>query len=51
MGSFDTTPFCGLKRDVGAFIFRDWWSLRNRWMADLRELCDKIDKGELAAPE
>lgn len=50
MDAFDTAPFCGLKRSVTAFIFRDWWSLRNRCEFDLRALCEAIDKGTVLPP-
>jgi len=35
---------CGRRRDLNAFIFRDWWALRSRFEFDLSELRDKIPR-------
>jgi hypothetical protein len=51
MDSFDTTPYCGSKRDISAFIFRDWWSLRNRCEFDLAELCKAVKDGTVPPPD
>jgi len=50
MSRIDTTPFCGNKRRLSAFVFRDWWCLRNRYEYDLKELCEGIEKGVIPAP-
>ena len=41
---------CGRKRHVSAFIFRDWWSVRQRYEYDLRELCRGVSRGSLTPP-
>lgn len=33
---------CGRHRDLNAFIFRDWWTLRSRFEFDLKELCKGV---------
>ncbi|MDX9724037.1 MAG: hypothetical protein RBU37_25030 [Myxococcota bacterium] len=48
--SFDTRPFGVKKRSISAFVFRDWWSLRNRCEADLRDLCNGVTQGRLPDP-
>jgi hypothetical protein len=48
--SFDTAPFCGVRRPLSAFVFRDWWGLRGKAELDIRELCDKIDRDQLPEP-
>jgi hypothetical protein len=40
---------CGRRRDLNAFIFRDWWALRARFEFDLRELREGVPK-KLPAP-
>jgi hypothetical protein len=41
---------CGRKRDLNAFIFRDWWALRSRFEFDLGELREKIPRPLPAPP-
>ena len=51
MENFDTASYLGgVNRDVSAFVFRDWWSLRNRWEFDLRELCRAVDENKVGLP-
>lgn len=50
MQSFDTTQYCGIKRSVTAFVYRDWWSLRNRYEFDLESLCEAVDNGVVPPP-
>ena len=42
---------CGRKRDLNAFIFRDWWALRARFDFDLRELREGVPRKLPAPPE
>ncbi len=51
MDAFDTTSYCGIRRDISAFIFRDWWSLRNRCEFDLQALCETVEKGIVPPPD
>ena len=51
MADIDTTPHCGARQDVSAFVFRDWWSLRNRYEDDLKELCEKVTSGIVLPPQ
>jgi hypothetical protein len=47
----DTANYCdGKSRWVGTFVFRDWWSLRNRWEWDIGKLCVAVQKGDIAPP-
>lgn len=49
--AFDTAPYCrGVQHKVGAFVFRDWWSLRNKWEYDLKQLCEGVAKGTILPP-
>ncbi len=50
MDAFDTTSYCGIKRHIGAFVFRDWWSLRNRYEFDLHALCVGVKNGTVPPP-
>lgn len=50
MSEFDTMAYCGRKRKVSAFVFRDWWSLRNRFEFDIAELCSRVNAGALPPP-
>ena len=36
---------CGQRRDLNAFIFRDWWALRARIDFDLRQLREGVRRG------
>jgi hypothetical protein len=42
---------CGSPRVVTAFFYRDWWSVYSRYEYDLRELCQKLARGELPPGE
>lgn len=42
---------CGRRREMNAFIFRDWWALRARFEFDLRELREGVPKKLPAPPE
>ena len=33
---------CGRLRTLKAFIFRDWYSLRSRYLSDLNQLKERI---------
>lgn len=33
---------CGRRRELNAFIYRDWWALRSRFEFDLKELCKGV---------
>lgn len=44
---------CGVKREITAFVFRDWWGVFKRYDSDLHQLCrglqgstDPIPAGE-----
>lgn len=51
MERFDTSSYCGVKRGISAFVFRDWWSLRNRYEFDLKALCKAVADGTITTPE
>jgi hypothetical protein len=42
---------CGRRRDLNAFIYRDWWALHARFEFDLKELRDGIPKKLSPPPE
>lgn len=50
MQEIDSTPYCGIKRKISAFIFRDWWALRKRYEYDLRQLRKMVADGGLIEP-
>jgi hypothetical protein len=51
MAAIRVDRYCGVPRKLSAFVFRDWWSVRQRYEYDLRELCKFVRKGELTPPE
>jgi hypothetical protein len=41
---------CGRRRELNAFIYRDWWALRSRFEFDLKELCEGVPDPLVAPP-
>jgi len=41
---------CGSKREVNAFVFRDWWSVYRRYEWDLKELIGGVRGRRLTPP-
>jgi len=50
MQGFDTSPYCGTRREISAFVFRDWWSLRNRCEYDLIMLKKAVEEKQILSP-
>lgn len=44
LGRFKTQPFCGKDRSISVLVFRDWSSLENRCVNDLKELWEAKDR-------
>ncbi len=42
MGDVVRMQNCGRRRELNAFIYRDWWALRSRFEFDLKELCKGV---------
>lgn len=40
----------GCKRNLDAFVFKDWWSLRSRYEDDIKDLVDGVKSGKLPTP-
>lgn len=47
---FQTIEYCGVRRPISAFVFKDWWCIRNRCIKDLRDLIEGIDSGLIPQP-
>jgi hypothetical protein len=41
---------CGLRRKLGAFVYPDWPSARQRYEYDLRKLVESVESGRLPPP-
>jgi hypothetical protein len=50
LAAFDTSSYCSVSRRVSAFVFRDWWSLRQRCEFDIDQLCRRIKRGRIIDP-
>ena len=46
----DRRQLCG-DRPVSVFVYRDWWSLRNKRQGDVQELAQKVARGALPTPD
>jgi hypothetical protein len=51
MRDIELMEHCGQRRELNAFIFRDWWALRARFDFDLRELCKGVPTTLVDPPE
>jgi hypothetical protein len=50
MSEIPVATFCEVARPLSAFIFKDWWSVRRRYEYDLRQLCSRVDQGQISPP-